>query len=264
MEASAHTHTDHHHHSDTQIADNSAVHQGHHHHHHLTSQGITNANREYFDKIAAEYENPPGVEELAQRVTTNMRTFGSWNPNQTTVLDFACGTGLISQFLEPHCKQLIGVDLSPVMIGRYNKKAADSGVVEGKMIGMVAELKGDPSELDGQKFDFVVCSAAYHHFESIVSMTKILTSFLKPGTGRLLIADFFGAPLAPSRLPESFPAPPEAVIPHTHGFTEDQIRSTFVEGGLEGFEWKDIGTIEVMGRDLRVFVAQGIRPAASS
>ncbi|KAI0753758.1 hypothetical protein C8Q74DRAFT_1306825 [Fomes fomentarius] len=49
-------------------------------------------------------------------------------------------------------------------------------------IGLVCtELKGEPGESDGIKFDVIVCCASYHHFPSIGDTTRVLASFLKPG-----------------------------------------------------------------------------------
>lgn len=53
---------------------------------------------------------------------------------------------------------------------------------------MCCDLTVAPNQLDGMKFDVVVCASSYHHFLSIEDVTKALASYLKPG-GSVLVAD---------------------------------------------------------------------------
>ncbi|KAG8794502.1 hypothetical protein FRC17_008290, partial [Serendipita sp. 399] len=40
-----------------------------------------------------------------------------------------------------------------------------------------------------QQFDLIICSQAYHHFPDIHQVTNQLAGLLKPGTGKLFVAD---------------------------------------------------------------------------
>ncbi|PSR73300.1 hypothetical protein PHLCEN_2v10828 [Hermanssonia centrifuga] len=118
-----------------------------------------------------------------------------------------------------------------------------------------AELRGDDTELDGQKFDVIVCAAAYHHFSDVKEMTRILVSFLKPG-GSLLVADIVkdenrGGP----ELLEHF----HHVVAHKSGFSEPEMRDTFETGGLGAFEFGTVTRAKLHGDDVDFFLAKGTK-----
>nr|GAT54433.1 predicted protein [Mycena chlorophos] len=143
----------------------------------------------------------------------------------TTVLDFACGKGLTARGLAPHCKRIVAVDRNPASVKFFAERIQNQGIPPEEMNVVCAELQGLPTELDGEKFDVVVCSAAYHHLESISDTTRTLAFFLKPH-GRLLVIDFLTA---------SAPIPED--VPHKFGFSEKDIRTAFDAAGLLDFEF---------------------------
>ncbi len=55
-------------------------------------------------------------------------------------------------------KSLLGVDISQGMVDQFNLKAANEGIPPRKMGAVRVELKGDPGELGGQKFDVIIVS----------------------------------------------------------------------------------------------------------
>lgn len=60
---------------------------------------------------------------LAEAFAKKMEWTGvRWNSDRTRVLDYGCGSGLISQILAPYVKQVIGVDPSEAMVMEYNHK----------------------------------------------------------------------------------------------------------------------------------------------
>ena len=65
-------------------------------------------------------------------------------------------------------KSVVGVDISQASVDKYNALAARLGFGPEKMSAMCAELKGEPDELDGAKFDIIVVRTilqppSYHH-----------------------------------------------------------------------------------------------------
>ncbi|KAJ7778727.1 S-adenosyl-L-methionine-dependent methyltransferase [Mycena maculata] len=137
---------------------------------HSYHHDFTSANEAVFDKHAADADHRPMAAELAEIVSAAILQAHPFDREATAVLDYACGIGIVSRRLAPHCKTLLGVDISQGMVVR-------------------AELKGEATELGGTKFDVVVCSPAYHHLADIAAATRVLASFLKPG-GALLVVDF--------------------------------------------------------------------------
>ena len=63
---------------------------------------------------------------------------------------------MVSQQVIPYAKSILGVDISQGMVDLYNKTGKKEGF-EG-MKAVLAHLKGEEGELDGQKFDVILVS----------------------------------------------------------------------------------------------------------
>ncbi|KAF7298429.1 Methyltransf-11 domain-containing protein [Mycena kentingensis (nom. inval.)] len=165
----------------------------------------------------------------------------------TSILDSACGKGLISRGLAPHCGSIVAVDNNQASVDDFARRISNQGIPPEEMHVVCAQLEGNDSELDGQKFDVVVCSAAYHHLESIPNTTRILAFFLKPG-GHLLVVDF---------LTSAEPIPED--VPHKHGFDDDTIRAAFVGANLADFGMERFATAKFHGKRVELFLARGTK-----
>ena len=66
--------------------------------------------------------------------------------------------GLISKYLFPHVKTIVGVDISQGMVDQYNLRIQREGIPLEKMRAVRAELEGKAGELDDMKFDVIVVS----------------------------------------------------------------------------------------------------------
>ncbi|KIY63443.1 S-adenosyl-L-methionine-dependent methyltransferase, partial [Cylindrobasidium torrendii FP15055 ss-10] len=191
-----------------------------------------------------------------------------FDPAVTEVMNFACGTGLMDKDIAPHAKRIVGVDISQGMVDAYNKRAAALNL-NGKMSASVVHLTGsDPTELNGSKFDLILCTMAYHHFSSVSIITSMLASFLKPG-GWLLVTDLRTPPTDSSQ-PISGPAPEfDKIIVEKHGFSDDVGTSLFRNAGLEEVSMQDVpGAIldgAVFGQpdnQRQIFLLKGRKPEA--
>ncbi|KAG9036163.1 hypothetical protein FRB95_009737 [Tulasnella sp. JGI-2019a] len=152
---------------------------------------LSDLNRAHFDRVAATYDdmdNGPMIQ-IAATGTTVMRETYRFDPESTKVLDFACGTGVMSQQMAPFCKEIQGWDISQKMVDVFNEKAQKSDETKDKLKASVVDLQATGNDLDGQEFDVIICAHAYHHFEDPAQMTKKLIAHLRPGTGALLILD---------------------------------------------------------------------------
>ncbi|KAF9042595.1 S-adenosyl-L-methionine-dependent methyltransferase [Hymenopellis radicata] len=201
---------------------------------HIPEHGhdYVSANKEHYNRAASEYEDIPMILDLTEKYRYIVSEGYKFDPNSTTLLNFACGTGLIEKELLPHCKSIRGVDISQGMVDAYNKRAAALGASD-KMKAFVHELKGVEGELGGEKFDVIICTAAYHHFESPVEITKILKFFLKEG-GMLLVTDRVGGnPDETAPFPEKF----GAIVAHQRSFGEEDMRKMFEAAGLKHFQF---------------------------
>ncbi|KAF8917670.1 S-adenosyl-L-methionine-dependent methyltransferase, partial [Mucidula mucida] len=221
----------HDHHDHTHAADE----HGHTHGALEQSHDYVSANKEHFDKTAGEYESKiPAIQEITAKEAKFIVSDGyKFDPNSTTLLNFACGTGLIEKDLIAHCKRIQGVDISQGMVDKYNERAESLGVAD-KMRAVALELKADEGMFEGEKFDVVLCTMAYHHFESPLEITKLLKFFLKPG-GVLIITDREGQ--AQGNDSEAFPPHMRLAVPHMNGFVQADMRKMFEDAGLEDVQY---------------------------
>ncbi|KIM29132.1 hypothetical protein M408DRAFT_329134, partial [Serendipita vermifera MAFF 305830] len=156
---------------------------------HAQAAQIIQANQEHFNKVAVDggYDSNPFVEQVTRQIAEVIRESFPFDEESTVLLDYACGTGQMSRHLAPYTRQIIGADITQGMVDYYNQRVYNQGIPPDQMRAIC--LTGTDSDLDGQKFDLIVCSQAYHHFPNIAAVTKTLASLLKPGTGKLFVAD---------------------------------------------------------------------------
>lgn len=60
--------------------------------------------------------------------------------------------------LAADCKSILGVDISQSMVDLYNERVSNQGIEPSEMHAVVKDLKGNPDELEGRKFDVIVVS----------------------------------------------------------------------------------------------------------
>ncbi|KAF8682959.1 S-adenosyl-L-methionine-dependent methyltransferase [Rhizoctonia solani] len=221
---------------------------------HPNEGGVKEANRQYFDSQAHHhsggYEASPARQLATQKAAATILEAVSFDEDKTIVMDYACGTGLLSQQLAPHTKTLIGVDISPKSVEYYNERVANQGIPPEEMRAICTELvernTSDTDPFDGVEFDVIVCTQAYHHFEDIDDVTKTLASYLKPGTGVLVVVDMI-----------------RHVVVYKGGFEEESIRSAFVDAaGLQSYSFKPAFQMGWQERKVDLFIATGVRGVA--
>ncbi len=100
------------------------------------------------------------------------------------VLDFGCGTGLLSLQLQPFVKTVTGADPSQGMLDALAAKIEQHGISNYRLIHLE---EGSREKLTG-KYDLVMSSMTFHHVEDIPPLIQKLKDILKPG-GRVCIAD---------------------------------------------------------------------------
>ena len=108
-----------------------------------------------------------------------------------SLLDYACGTGLVSRALG-HCVDSIqALDLSANMVARYKDLAASSSLASVKKatvrVGNI--LTDELANEELQRFSIAAICAALHHFENPGLAISRLAGRLRAG-GILLVIDF--------------------------------------------------------------------------
>ena len=98
------------------------------------------------------------------------------------VLDFGCGTGLLTEKLAPLCDAILGVDISPRMIDQLNQKIDRLGLTNvTASTTKIEDLEQQDPALVAGGFDFVVCSSVCGFVEDYPGTVRSLVGLLKPG-----------------------------------------------------------------------------------
>ncbi|KAF2199358.1 S-adenosyl-L-methionine-dependent methyltransferase [Delitschia confertaspora ATCC 74209] len=166
---------------------------------------VADANRKFFDAIADSYESNETFQKLFERVLDVIRSRLDWlgvplvghgaeTPKEVRMLDYACGTGMMSRALGPYVTSIRGMDISPKMVDVYNRNAKDAGVLGDKMFAIEADIfyRGHNPEVQKPEyfdFDIIAVGFAFHHFENARNAARDLYGRLRPG-GALLLTEF--------------------------------------------------------------------------
>lgn len=134
---------------------------------------ITYVNKTFHDSIAPWYDS--NQEQYHEKVIAYNRQLLSrvvaTLPNKALhILDIACGTGYLGQFIDTNKHIVNGIDISKKMISIAKKKypAASYSIQD------VYSYKSQ------KKFDLVMGNAALHHFEDYETVIKRVTTLLLP------------------------------------------------------------------------------------
>ncbi|KAL2069065.1 hypothetical protein VTL71DRAFT_15403 [Oculimacula yallundae] len=184
------------------------------------------------------------------------------------LLDYACGTGLVSRALAPYITQSVGIDLTEGMVKEYNTAARNQGIPETEMVAVQGNLidvnDPSPANLAGKEFydfDIAAVGLGFHHFDDPALATKRLAERLKKG-GALFIVDF----LPHQHFPKDGEDGHKAAKTVTHmGFSQEDIKKMFEDAGVgSNFDYKVIGkgvVFEADGKQMSrsVFFAKGAK-----
>ena len=139
--------------------------------------------RKDFNKEAAAWDSNPGRVKLAHDVGAAIINAIKLTKNME-VIDFGCGTGLLTLKLQPFVKNITGVDNSPGMLGMLESK------VEAHQLANVRTQHVDFEKghrIDGL-YDLIVSSMVLHHIPESLAVFKEWFSLLRPN-GQVCFAD---------------------------------------------------------------------------
>lgn len=136
-----------------------------------------------FDAEATTWDKEPGRVKLADDVAMVIRGMVPLTP-EMDVLDFGCGTGLLTLHLQPLVRSITGIDSSKGMLAVFDEKIRKQGLTNVRT--RFADLnQGDT--VDG-RYDLVISSMTFHHIRDISTLLKMLAGVLRP-SGRIVIID---------------------------------------------------------------------------
>ena len=208
-----------------------------------------NENRD-FDKAASTWDEDPRRVKLAGNVAAAI--IDTMHPDRTMeVLDFGCGTGLVTLLLQPYVKSIVGVDSSRGMLDILEQKVQERGL-DTVHTAFCDFERGDRP--DGH-FHLIVSSMTLHHVPDLTQLFRLFSDLLQPG-GVLGIADLDAED-------GSFHDDPTGV--HHHGLDRKLITSLLSQVGFA--ECRDItADVFVKGaapeiREYPVFLITARKPA---
>lgn len=130
-----------------------------------------------FDRFAASFEAKlAGLTYRAPEVLAHFVAEAGFRPaNELEVLDAGCGTGLCGPHLAPYARRLTGVDLSPGMLARAERKELYHNLVCGEL---TAFLAAHP-----RTFDLIVSADTLVYFGALEEPIAAAAAALRPGGG---------------------------------------------------------------------------------
>ena len=138
-----------------------------------------------WDNYADDWDSNEDVRIYAQRA------FDSWEQkvaplypslSECKVLDFGCGTGLLTEKLATRCGQIVAIDTSEKMIEALRSKLTQLGpdnVVTSKVALNAESIRANPVLLDS--FDLIVASSVCSFLPDYESTVRDLSSVMRPG-----------------------------------------------------------------------------------
>jgi ubiquinone/menaquinone biosynthesis C-methylase UbiE len=143
-----------------------------------------------------------------------------------TLLDVACGGGIVVCAFAPHVKHATGIDVTPAMLARAREHAAEKGVDN------VTWDRGDVTSLpyaDGE-FDIVVTRFSMHHFIDPGRVMREMVRVCAP-KGRVVVVDMYASD-DPAKAAEWNRAEKLRDPSHVRCLTLGELRSLFESAGL--------------------------------
>ncbi len=119
------------------------------------------------------YDEPSRVQKAIRMIKTLEDYFGKNNLSKLSLLDIGSSTGIITHFLAPYFKKVVGIDIDEGAI-EHAKKTFQQG-------NLTFE-QGDSMKLNfpANSFDIVICAQIYEHVPDPQKLFQEIYRVLKP------------------------------------------------------------------------------------
>jgi len=141
-----------------------------------------------------------------------------------TVLDVACGPGLLACAFARVARHATGIDITPAMLEQARKAQQEQGLTN------VSWKQGDVTRLPypDAHFSIVSCRFVFHHLEEPLVVLREMSRVCKPG-GRVVAADMAPAAEKAAALDEEEKLRDPS---HVRALPEQELLALFAEAGL--------------------------------
>ena len=150
----------------------------------------------FWDKVSGVYDLFENIYNKSVYPSTG-ESVAKYIKNTDRVLECACGTGAISIFIAPVCKELLATDYSVGMLKQAKKKLKNYDNIEYKMVDIT------DIEAEDNTFDIVVAGNVIHLLPDPQRAMKELTRVCKDG-GRLVIPTYINGDEGTNKLAVKF------------------------------------------------------------
>ncbi len=192
-----------------------------------------------FDQAAATWDDNPRRVSLAKGVAEAIAKRIRLSPTMD-VLDFGCGTGLLTLNLRPMVGSITGADTSGGMLETLRRKLVDQ-----KLAGVESfQLRPEEGYAIRGTYDLIVSSMTLHHVPELAPLFRRFREHLREG-GQVALADL-------DTEDGSFHEQVEDVF-HL-GFEREQVVGWLQETGFTGIETTTAYEMRRNGRDYPIFL----------
>jgi len=189
---------------------------------------------ESWDDYAEDWDSNPDVVKYAELAHESL--LEKIDPSGKVVLDFGCGTGLLTEKLATQAKTIVGLDSAQKMIDAVNQKGISN------ISTVAAELTKasiGQSPLEENAFNLITASSVCSFLPDYQGTLFLLASLLKP-EGYFVQWDW--------QATEEYP---------DFGFNADQIQSAYAKAGLTLISVETAFTLYTEKGDMDVIMAVG-------
>lgn len=143
-----------------------------------------------------------------------------------TVLDVACGGGIVICAFAPHVRLATGIDMTPAMLEQAKRLAAEKGLTN------IAWRQGDVTTLpyEDASFTIVVTRFSFHHFLDPRAVLREMVRVCAPG-GRIVVVDTCASE-DPAKAAEFNRLEKLRDPSHARNLTLTELRGLFADIGL--------------------------------
>ncbi len=187
-----------------------------------------------WDQYAQNWESNPDVIHYSKKAYADLCRL--IDLDDLRVMDFGCGTGLMTEHLMLHANSIVALDSSKKMIEVLKNKPlanvkAFAFELTQKTIDSTPELK--------DKFDLIVASSVCAFIDNYDEVLVLLKSLLKPN-GLFVQWDWSKTPSEPD-----------------FGFDENMIQTAFSKAGFKTIKVEKTFSVEVKNGPMQVIMAVG-------
>lgn len=198
-----------------------------------------------FNNLAKIWDTKPqrveGAMIFVDKIKENLET----NLENMKLLDYGCGSGLVSFGFSNDVSTIVGLDNSQGMVDVYNEKSKTIGL--SNIEAMLHNI--DHEDLEENSFDIIVTNMTMHHIKNVNDFVSKLAKSLKKD-GKLFIADLY-------KEDGTFHSDNTGVV--HFGFELDDVKNSFEKANLDNIEISKLQTIDKPTKSYDVFFAVGTK-----